>query len=150
MFHKNRIFKLSQIISQTELLTLLADSLKVDGLVKDSFLEGVLARELEYPTGIFMETHSVAIPHTEFEHVNRTGFAIAINDANVEFRRTDDPSEIIAPKIVVMMAIDQTCEKVSIIQSLFALLSDKEHVNEIVKMTPDNIEKVFTNAVITG
>ncbi|VDR25302.1 Phosphoenolpyruvate-dependent sugar phosphotransferase system, EIIA 2 [Raoultella terrigena] len=58
-----------------------------------------------------METHSVAIPHTEFEHVNRTGFAIGINLAGVEFQRTDEPEEAVVPQIVVMMAIDKTCEK---------------------------------------
>lgn len=95
-----------------------------------------------------METHSVAIPHTEFEHVNQTGFAIGINGGG-EFQRTDEPEESVVPQIVVMMAIDKTCEKVAIIQSLFALLADRDRVNDIVKMTPEEIAKVFTDAVVT-
>ena len=149
MFSAQRVVKFTGAISQEDLLTRLAESLQVDGLVKPSFADGVLAREKVYPTGIFMETHSVAIPHTEFEHVNQTGFAIGINLAGVEFQRTDEPEKRVVPQIVVMMAIDRTCEKVAIIQSLFALLADRDRVNDIVKMTPEDIAKVFTDAIVT-
>ncbi|EIY2675993.1 PTS sugar transporter subunit IIA [Raoultella planticola] len=149
MFSAQRVLTFNEAVSRTALLTRLAQSLLADGLVKPSFTDGVLAREEVYPTGIFMETHSVAIPHTEFEHVNHTGFAIGINRAGVAFQRTDEPEEVVVPEIVVMMAIDKTCEKVAIIQSLFALLADRDRVNDIVKMTPEEIAKVFTDAVVT-
>lgn len=149
MFSAQRVLKFTGSVSRIALLTRLAESLQDDGLVKPGFAYGVLEREKVYPTGIFMETHSVAIPHTEFEHVNRTGFAIGINLAGVEFQRTDEPEESVVPQIVVMMAIDKTCEKVAIIQSLFALLADRDRVNDIVKMTPDEISKMFTDAVVT-
>ncbi|ECL4818666.1 PTS sugar transporter subunit IIA [Salmonella enterica] len=149
MFSAQRVMKFTGNVSRIVLLTRLAESLQADGLVKPGFTDGVLEREKVYPTGIFMETHSVAIPHTEFEHVNRTGFAIGINLAGVEFQRTDEPEESVVPQIVVMMAIDKTCEKVAIIQSLFALLANRDRVNDIVKMTPDEITKIFTDAVVT-
>ncbi|EBS4548900.1 PTS sugar transporter subunit IIA [Salmonella enterica] len=149
MFSAQRLVKFTGSVSRIALLTSLAESLQADGLVKPGFTDGILEREKVYPTGIFMETHSVAIPHTEFEHVNRTGFAIGINLAGVEFQRTDEPEESVVPQIVVMMAIDKTCEKVAIIQSLFALLADRDRVNDIVKMTPDEITKIFTDAIVT-
>ncbi|HAF2412784.1 TPA: PTS sugar transporter subunit IIA [Salmonella enterica] len=149
MFSAQRVVKFSGSVSQIDLLTRLAESLQTDGLVKPGFTNGILEREKIYPTGIFMETHSVAIPHTEFDYVNRTGFAIGINQAGVKFQRTDEPEESVVPQIVVMMAIDKTCEKVAIIQSLFALLADRDRVNDIVKMTPVEIAKVFTDAVVT-
>ena len=149
MFSAQRVIKFTGSVSQEALLTRLAESLQADGLVKPGFALGVIEREKIYPTGIFMETHSVAIPHTEYEHVNHTGFAIAINLAGVKFQRTDDPEESVAPKIVVMMAIDKNCEKVTIIQSLFALLADRDRINDIVKMMPEEIAKLFTDAVIT-
>ncbi|RLM20101.1 PTS glucose transporter subunit IIA [Brenneria alni] len=149
MFSAARIFKFTEAVTRTALLTRLAESLLADERVKSSFTEGVLSREKVYPTGIFMETHSIAIPHTEFEHVNRTGFAIAINQAGIEFHRTDEPEEVVIPEIIVMMAIDKTCEKVAIIQSLFALLADYDRVNDISKMAPEAIAKVFTDAIVT-
>lgn len=149
MFSAQRVLTFNEAVSRTALLSQLAESLKADGLVKESFLDGVLTREKDYPTGIFMETHSVAIPHTEFEHVNRTGFAIGINRSGIAFHRTDEPDAVVTPDIVVMMAIDPSCEKVAIIQSLFALLADRDRVNDISKMAPEEIAKVFTDAVIT-
>ncbi|ARU94980.1 PTS sugar transporter subunit IIA [Tatumella citrea] len=149
MFSAQRVFKFTTPVSRTELLTTLAASLQHDGLVHPGFANGVLEREKIYPTGIFMETHSVAIPHTEFEHVIQTGFAVAINQAGVEFHRTDEPEQVVVPQIIVMMAIDQTCEKVSIIQSLFALLADSQRVEEISHLSTEEIAKVFTHAVIT-
>ncbi|OIV45912.1 PTS glucose transporter subunit IIA [Sodalis sp. TME1] len=149
MFSERRVIVVDQPISREQLLTLLADSLLADGLVKDSFLGGVLAREREYPTGIDMETHAIAIPHTEYEHVNKTGFAVAINRAGVAFQRTDDPEQLVKPAIVVLMAIDPTCEKVAIIQSLFALLADVDAVNKISEYSPAEIAKTFSQAITT-
>jgi len=147
MFSAQRVITFTQSVSREELLTRLGESLLADGLVKPSFINGVVERESHYPTGIFMETHSVAIPHTEFEHVNKTGFAIGINRAGIPFQRTDEPEEEVVPEIIVMMAIDQTCEKVAIIQSLFALLADVDRVHTITKMNAEEIAKTFTDAV---
>ncbi len=149
MFSAKRVFTIDQPIGRTGLLTLLANSLYEDGLVKKSFLKGVLDREAIYPTGIDMETHSIAIPHTEFEHVIQTGFAVAINHAGVEFHRTDEPDKVVKPAIVVLMAIDPSCEKVAVIQSLFALLADIAQVNKISRNTPQEIAKLFTEAIAT-
>ncbi|WP_241898859.1 MULTISPECIES: PTS sugar transporter subunit IIA [unclassified Erwinia] len=149
MFSAQRIFIFDQPVSRSALLQKLADSLLADGLVKPSFAEGVLTREQVYPTGIFMETHSIAIPHTEFEHVHQTGFAIGINQCGVEFHRTDEPEQVVVPAIIIMMAIDPDCEKVAIIQSLFALLSDRDRVQQIVTLTPEEIAKVFKDSIVT-
>lgn len=149
MFSAQRLFVFREAISQEALLRKLAGSLEKEGLVKASFIQGVLDREAVYPTGIFMETHSIAIPHTEFEHVNRTGFAIGINRAGVAFHRTDEPDEVVVPAIIIMMAIDPDCEKVAIIQSLFALLADPEQVNKLCELAPEECVKVFTDAIIT-
>ena len=147
MFSAQRVITFTEAVSREELLTRLGASLEADGLVKSTFINGVLEREGIYPTGIFMETHSVAIPHTEFEYVNKTGFAIGINRAGIEFQRTDEPEEAVVPDIIVMMAIDQTCEKVAIIQSLFALLADVDRVHTIVNMDAEEIAKTFADAV---
>ncbi|WP_410012858.1 PTS sugar transporter subunit IIA [Sodalis sp. C49] len=149
MFSAERVFTITQPISRDELLTLMADSLYADGLVKASFRQGVLDREAVYPTGIDMETHSIAIPHTEFEHVLATGFAVAVNQAGVEFHRTDEPQAVVKPAVVVLMAIDPSCEKVAIIQSLFALLGDIEQVNKIGGNSPEGIAKLFTESITT-
>lgn len=149
MFSPKRVFIITRPVSRDELLTRMAGSLYADGLVKESFCQGVLDREAVYPTGIDMETHSIAIPHTEFEHVFTTGFAIAVNQAGVEFHRTDDPEQVVKPAVVVLMAIDPSCEKVAIIQSLFTLLGDIAQVNKIGVNSPEDIAKLFTESITT-
>ncbi|WP_172731702.1 PTS sugar transporter subunit IIA [Pluralibacter gergoviae] len=150
MFSPQRIVVFNDAISRTALLNELAQKLLDDGFVKPDFAAGVLEREDKYPTGIDMETHSVAIPHTEFCYVNSTGFAIGINHAGVAFQRSDDPEKSVEPQIIVMMAIDQSCEKVIIIQSLFALLADPKKVEEICQKPPEEIAKIFTESIVTG
>lgn len=149
LFSSNRIFTINQPVCQAELLEKLAVSLYNDGLVKTSFANSVLLREKEFPTGIFMESHSVAIPHTEFAHVCHTGFAVAINHSGVPFYRSDATAQTVIPKIIVMMAIDADCEKVTIIQSLFTLLASQQQVDDICKSTPEKIVKTFTEVVQT-
>lgn len=74
LFAKKDIF-ISQKIDQGRVFKEISQILFEEGLVKKEFLENLLLREKNFPTGIDlsvvdMEFPNVAIPHTEGEFVN--------------------------------------------------------------------------------
>ncbi|MFG1173309.1 PTS sugar transporter subunit IIA [Erwiniaceae bacterium CAU 1747] len=147
MFSESRVLVSWRGESRESLLRRMARCLFEEGLVKDDFSRSVILREADYPTGIDMETHSIAIPHAEFEHVIRTGFTIALNRGMVEFHRTDEPEQVIVPTIIVMMAIAPGSEKVALIQSLFQFLGDEETVKKLVRLSSTEVARLFTQAM---
>ena len=61
-----------------EVLTLLANRLFQAGYVRESYLQAVLDRERQFPTGLRTAEVAVALPHTEKEHVLKPAVAVAI------------------------------------------------------------------------
>lgn len=74
LFDENAIF-ISKSTQKEDVIKEISDKLLKMGFVKEKFLENVLAREKDYPTGIDLsvvdpELPNIAIPHTEAEFVN--------------------------------------------------------------------------------
>ncbi|MGX9519743.1 PTS sugar transporter subunit IIA [Vibrio mediterranei] len=148
MINENRVLVINEPVTREILLGRMADLLKDDGVVKDSFPVAILDREKSCPTGIDIETHAIAIPHTEYEHVNHTGFAMAVTHGNVEFCSADDITNIVTPDVVIMMAIDANTEKVEIIQNIFAWLADVDEIHHVMNLNDkDSIAELFMDKV---
>ncbi|MGX9522594.1 PTS sugar transporter subunit IIA [Vibrio mediterranei] len=149
MINPNRVIIVEEKMNREDLLNEMAKLLEIDGVVKPSFSASVIYRERACPTGIDIETHSIAIPHTEYEHVNQTGFAMAITRSNVEFHSADDVENIVKPAVVIMMAIDENTEKVEIIQNIFAWLADANDVHHVINLNDrDSIAELFMEKVV--
>ena len=55
--------------NRDEVLTTIGDNLVNKHLVRPSFVPAIIERENEFPTGLPTAGVSVAIPHTDVEHV---------------------------------------------------------------------------------
>ena len=68
-----------------EVLKTVASNMANKGLVKQSYINAIIEREKEYPTGLPTPGVSVAIPHTDIEHVNKKSISFAVLKNPVEF-----------------------------------------------------------------
>ena len=59
--------------------------------VKDTYIDAVIAREEELPTGLAIGDFYVAIPHTDSNHVNKSSIAIATLKSPVVFSEMVNP-----------------------------------------------------------
>ena len=59
-----------------DFFTKLGEKLKEGGYVKDSWLDAILEREKNYPTGLECTSISVALPHVDPQHLNKPYIAI--------------------------------------------------------------------------
>ena len=112
--------------TKEDVLATMANNLEQQGLVKASFKDAVIAREQEYATGLPTLGASVAIPHTDPEHVNKKTISVAVLKEPVEFGVMGDPEETTPVKLVFMLAMDQADSQLSLLQKLMQIFQDEQ------------------------
>src|SRR5699024_1354796 len=71
--------------SYENVLRSMGNNLHSQDLVKESFTQAIIDREAEFATGLPTSGVSVAIPHTDVEHVNRKTISVATLKDPVDF-----------------------------------------------------------------
>lgn len=126
---KDLIFLDLNLSNKEEVITFLANKLYDLGYVKDTYLHNVLLRESVYPTGLLLDSYNVAIPHTESEHVYKSGIVIGRLKNPVIFKYMADPNQDVAVNLVVMLAIKDPKNQVPVLSELMTGLSNKKLLN---------------------
>lgn len=129
---KDLVFLDLDFLNQKETIKFLADKLLEKGLVKESFLEGVLEREKKFPTGLFLEKHNVAIPHCDTCHVNESAIVVARLKNEINFKYMADPSKDVKVKLVIMLAIKDPKSQVPVLSDLMTKLSNGDLVEKMM------------------
>lgn len=94
------------------------------GYVQESYIDAVLEREAKLPTGLDINGFSVAIPHTDPEHVNRAAFAVGVLKNPVRFHCMAAPEEETQVRLVFLLAIKDPDKQVELLQKLMAVFQD--------------------------
>lgn len=118
--------------TQGEVLTAMGNNLVEKDLVKDSFIPAIITREGEFATGLPTVGVSVAIPHTDVEHVKRKTISVAVLKNPVDFGVMGDDSEMTPVKIVFMLAMDETHSQLSLLQKLMKVFQDADTLKYLV------------------
>lgn len=110
LFDENAVF-VSERTQKEEVIKEVSDKLLDMGFVKEKFLENVLLREKDYPTGIDLsvvdpELPNIAIPHTESEFVNVRKVIPVHLDNEIEFNNMIDPDKKLNVKFLFMILND--------------------------------------------
>lgn len=115
------------------------------GFVKESYIQGVLEREKNFPTGLPTEGVGVAIPHTDAEHVNNPAIAIAVLEEPVAFKMMGGIEQEVEVQILFMLAIKESKTQIELLQKLMNIFQDKEILERIQKsLTPTEIKENFS------
>ena len=94
------------------------------GCVKQGYIEAVLQRETKLPTGLELPNFSVAIPHTNPEHVRKAAFAVGVLAKPVPFHCMVAPDVTTDVHIVFLLAIKDPDKQVELLQKLMALFQN--------------------------
>ncbi|MDR1575859.1 MAG: PTS sugar transporter subunit IIA [Treponema sp.] len=113
-------------------LTAMCQILLSKGYVKDSFPEAILERERLYPSGLPMEGHKIAIPHTDAEHVNESVILFARLARPLEFSSMGDPDEKIPVQLISMFALKEKKKIGFMLDVLITAYSDNEVLDAIL------------------
>jgi galactitol PTS system EIIA component len=118
--------------SKEEILEVIAQNLVDKGLVKESFIPAIIKREKEFATGLPTAGVSVAIPHTDVEHVIRKSISVAVLKKPVDFVIMGDDSETTPVQLIFMLAMDEAHSQLLLLQKLMQLFQDEEVLKFLV------------------
>lgn len=121
--------------TKEDVITLLAQRLKQQGYVKDSFLDAILAREQVYPTGLPLKSFGVAIPHTDVIHVEKPSMAVAVLQNPVRFQMMGNPETDVMAEIVFVLAVKDPNEQIVMLERLMNLFQNDAKMEELRQVT---------------
>jgi len=119
--------------SKEEALSYMSNFLFSKGYVKETFPEAILERERLYPSGLPMEGHKIAIPHTDAEHVNQSMILFARLARPLEFSCMGDPDEKISIQLISMFALAEKKAIGKMLEVLISAYSDNAVLDAILK-----------------
>lgn len=97
------------------------------GYVKNSYIQALLDREKEFPTGLMAAGFGVAIPHADASHVHNTTTAVWVLENSIPFHvMGGEEDEVVAVSIIFMLAIANPQEHLSFLQKLLAIFQKED------------------------
>lgn len=104
-----------------------------EGYAKPSYVEALITREEEFPTGLDIDGFGVAIPHTSVEHVNKVGIAIATLKKPVTFVQMGTDDETTQVKLVFMLAVTDPNAHIDQLQRIIEIIQDTDALSRIME-----------------
>ncbi|QAT39247.1 PTS sugar transporter subunit IIA [Clostridium sp. JN-9] len=123
--HKELITVNLEAESPEDIFYAMAEMLKNNGYVKDSFYNGLVERESKFPTGLLLGKYNVAIPHTDAIHVLKPTIAIATLKHPVKFNCMDGSGDVNV-EIVFLLALNEPHSQIVMLQQLMLLIQDED------------------------
>lgn len=124
----------------------LGGALQEAGYVKETFIPAVVAREIEFPTGLEAPSIGVAIPHTDACHVSDSAIAIGLLKKPIPFGKMGGcAQETVDVSVVILMAVDHPEQQVPAILRLLGILQDQKAIQRVASSpTGDRLEEVIS------
>ncbi|HIY92636.1 PTS sugar transporter subunit IIA [Companilactobacillus sp. HBUAS56275] len=116
----------------SDVIERLSSRLYESGYVKKEYINAIKKRELEYPTGLPSASPAVAIPHADFNLVNKTTVAVATLSNPVDFHDMEDIKKTIPVQIVIMLAIGEPHGQVEMLQRVVGIIQDEKLRKDIL------------------
>ena len=131
------VFRNVQAKTDSEVLAFLASEMYKKNNVKEEYIQAIQEREKEYPTGLPSTPPGIAIPHANYEMVNKTTLAIATLKDPVLFHNMENNNEQLPIQIVIMMAIGEPHGQVEMLQKIVGIIQDEPLRQEMIRAGND-------------
>jgi PTS system galactitol-specific IIA component len=121
------------VSSKEEALKAVGEALIKAGYAKDNYVEGLIKREKDFPTGLDMGGCGVAIPHTDASYVLKPGLAFGVLKIPVTFTAMGTDDEYVEARLICAMAIDDPNAHLDMVEEILNLLRDKSALESLAK-----------------
>ncbi len=119
-------------ISVNDFFETKAEILKKLGFVEKTYLEAIIEREKEYPTGLNLENIAIAIPHTTVDHIKKPFIYFnKLVNRDIEFIQMGTDDVIVKPEYILMLGIKEPKNQVNLLAEIMELFSQKEFIYNI-------------------
>ena len=120
--------------SYEDIMKQLGSALIQEGYAKESYVDALIQREKEFPTGLDVNGVGVAIPHTDISHVNRAGIAIAVLRRPVTFVQMGTEDENVDVQLIFMLAVVNPNEHIDQLQRILAIIQDTNVLKQLLNV----------------
>lgn len=117
------------------------------GVVHASYPQALRQREADFPTGIALEHHAVAIPHCEASHAISPAIYLIRPDVPVRFQRADDDDDI-AVSLIIALIVENPTAQLKLLRQLFGGLQNPHRMEALLNAPPQELGKVFWETLI--
>lgn len=119
-----------QATDREGLLGAMATKLMERGYVNGDFINAILKREQEFPTGIAAKDMGVAFPHADPGYVKETSIAVGVLAEPVTFKQMVSEEDV-PVNVVFMLAIKEPEQQVTMLQRLMGIIQEEGCLNAI-------------------
>ena len=115
------------------------------GYINATYIEKVLEREGNFPTGLGLQGAAIAIPHATPEgNVLKNGIAVAKLAKPVRFHSMEDPEETVEAEFVFLLALKDSGQHLAILREMFTSFQNPEVIRALQSgNTPRDIFNVM-------
>ena len=149
LLDREHIFLDTRVQSDTDAIHRLGEVLKQSGYINDKYIDAVLAREVEFPTGLQLSQQGIAIPHATPEgNVAENGIAVCRLEEPVVFHSMEDADDTVPVSMIFMLALKDANEHLAMLQKLFTMFQQEEQVEKLLTAsTADDFQQAFLSAL---
>jgi galactitol PTS system EIIA component len=126
------------VVDSASVITKMGGKLLHAGLVHDNFIEAVISREGEYPTGL-PTSIPVALCHTDPEYVKCSFLTVATLEKPVQFHEMGNPDNIQEVKIVFFIGILNKDKHIDILKNIMKFIQS-DHLLQSIYTTDSKLE----------
>lgn len=119
--------------NKEQVFQILGGKLIEEGYCKDSYIDALIEREKDFPTGINMGEIGIAMPHTDKEHVNKSAVAIGVLKEPVHFFQMSSTDEPVDAKLIFMLAVEDPNEHLVFLQRILIVLQDQKVLKQLIQ-----------------
>lgn len=123
----------------SEIFHTVGKKLEKDHYVKNTYVDAVIKREAENPTGLQIDDkNGIAIPHANAEYVNKSIVSVIILKNPIEFHLMIDPEKIIKTRLVFLLAINDPDNQIIMLKKLMKIFQNKDLLSMLPTKTSSN------------
>lgn len=130
LFQNDLIEVNSEYASQKEMFEFISQKLYEKKLVKETFQEAIIKREKEYPTGLFIGKDSIAIPHTDVEHIERPFIYVIKLNKTLPFVQMATTEEWVDVNSVFILGIKEPSKQAGLLSQIMSKVQNDQFTNE--------------------
>lgn len=127
MFKKENIYLDLEVKNTQELFEKMNSIFLEKGYVKQGYLESLLKREKEYPTGLMFENYNVAIPHTDYSLINEQNIVFVRLKNKIKFGEMGTLDNSLDVKVVMFLLIKIGENQVDVLLRLMKFFESYEN-----------------------
>ncbi|MGQ7395354.1 PTS sugar transporter subunit IIA [Streptococcus suis] len=120
------------VSEHTDLFQLIGKELKEKGYVTDQYLEALLGREREFPTGLKTRYVNIAIPHTDPHVIERPFIYVVKNSQPINMLQMGDNSEMTC-QYFLFLGIKDPKGQVGLLAALMDIFSQEVFAHQFIQ-----------------